>query len=188
MRTKSEPVCKIRRMSQRDEAGILEMRLANRAFFEPWEPEGSHLLYTRDGVKRDLAQRQIDWDEDRRYSFVIQSRDGRIAGGIILANIARGAFQNANVGYYVGEEFNSQGFATEALKQVVRFAFEEAGLHRVEAGIMDHNVKSKRVVAKAGFRHEGMALRYLQIEGEWRDHHIYAITREDWEDQRGAQS
>lgn len=187
MRTKSEPICTIRPMSPQDAEGILEMRLANRAFFEPWEPQGSQLLYTKEGVKRDLAQRQMDWDEDRRYSFVIESPDGRIAGGIILANIARGAFQNTNVGYYVAEEFNGRGFATEALKRVVQFAFHEAGLHRVEAGIMDHNVKSKRVVMKAGFRHEGIALRYLQIEGKWRDHHIYAITREDWEATHGRQ-
>ena len=100
--------------------------------------------------------------------------------------MARGAFQNANVGYYVGEEFNGQGFATEALKQVVRFAFEEARLHRIEAGIMDHNERSKRVVEKAGFRREGTALHYLQIEGRWRDHNIYAITREDWEAGRGS--
>jgi ribosomal-protein-alanine N-acetyltransferase len=174
-------------MSEADVDQILAMRLANRAFFEPWEPQGSHQLYTRDGVKRDLAQREIDWDEDRRYSFVIEAPDGRIAGGIILANIARGAFQNANVGYYVAEEFNGRGFATEALKQVLRFAFTAAGLHRVEAGVMNHNTRSKRVVAKAGFRHEGIALRYLQIEGEWRDHHIYAVTREDWE-ARGSKS
>jgi ribosomal-protein-alanine N-acetyltransferase len=173
-------------MRARDAEAILVMRVANRAFFEPWEPQGSQQLYTRDGIKRDLAQREIDWAEDRRYSFVIEAPDGRVAGGIILANIARGAFQNANVGYYVAEEFNGQGFATEALKQVVRFAFEEARLHRVEAGVMDHNERSKRVVTKAGMRHEGTALRYLQIEGRWMDHNIYAITREDWESQRGS--
>ncbi|HYI43969.1 MAG TPA: GNAT family N-acetyltransferase [Actinomycetota bacterium] len=186
MRKASEAVCTIRRMTPRDANSILTMRVENRDFFWPWEPQGSHQLYTLDGVKRDLAQREIDWGEDRRYSFVIEAPDGRVAGGIILANVARGAFQNANVGYYVGEEFNGRGFATEALKQVVRFAFEQARLHRVEAGIMDHNERSKRVVTKAGFRREGTALHYLQIEGRWRDHNIYAITREDWEAARGS--
>lgn len=68
---------------------------------------------------------------------------------------------------------------TEAVKLAVRFAFDEAGLHRVQAGVMPHNVRSIRVLEKAGFRNEGLSKRYLNINGVWKDHLIFARTSEE---------
>lgn len=62
----------------------------------------------------------------------------------------------------------------------LRFAFAEAGLHRVQAAVMPRNGASIRVLEKTGFRREGLSLRYLQINGVWEDHLIFAITREEW--------
>ncbi len=180
-------LCGIRPMTTADCSELLTMRLANRAFFEPWEPESAENLYTADGLRVDLDHRERDWQADRRYSFTILSPEGKAIGGIILSNVLRGAFQNATLGYYVAEQHNGKGVATEAVRQVVRFAFEERSLHRVEAGVMDHNPRSMRVLEKAGFERIGYAPRYLRIQGRWRDHHIYAITRERWEAESATQ-
>jgi ribosomal-protein-alanine N-acetyltransferase len=156
------------------------LRAENRSFFEPWEPERPSGLDTVSGQLRDLDSRERDWAADKRYSFAIVAEDGTLVGAVILSNVARGAFQNATVGYYVGSAYNGQGYATAGVIHAVEFAFNSIGLHRVEAGVMDHNPASKRVLEKAGFRHEGFARNYLKIDGGWRDHHIFAITKEDW--------
>jgi ribosomal-protein-alanine N-acetyltransferase len=162
-----------------DAKGMLALRVANRYFFEPWEPDSSRELYTPEGQRRDLVQREDDWHTDRRYSFAIAAPDGEIVGGIVLSNVIRGALQSANVGYYVAEKHNGRGIATEAVRQVVRFAFEEIGLHRVEAGVMPHNPRSMRVLEKAGFTRIGFAPHYLKLRGGWKDHHLFQITSED---------
>lgn len=94
----------------------------------------------------------------------------------------RGAWQNAVLGYFVDADQNGKGFATEAARLALGFAFGHAGLHRVQAGVMPRNERSIRVLAKTGFRNEGVALRYLEIGGMWEDHIIFAITREEWTD------
>jgi ribosomal-protein-alanine N-acetyltransferase len=92
----------------------------------------------------------------------------------------RGAWQNATLGYFVGEAWGGRGYASEAVRQAVEFAFNRIGLHRVQAAVMPRNVRSIRVVEKNGFRLEGMAERYLQIDGRWEDHLIYSITSDEW--------
>lgn len=96
-----------------------------------------------------------------------------------LSNVVRGAWGNCTIGYFVDHGRNGLGYATEAVGLAVRFAFDHAGLHRVQAAVMPRNVRSIRVVEKNGFRYEGLARRYLQIDGRWEDHNIYAITVED---------
>lgn len=166
-------------MTVRDARSLLDMRVANRHFFDPWEPDSSRELYTADGQRKDLAQRERDWHEDRRYSFAIVSPEDEIIGGIVLSNVIRGALQSANVGYYVAKAHNDKGVGSEAVRQVVRFAFDELGLHRVEAGVMPHNPRSMRVLEKAGFTRIGFAPHYLKLHGEWREHHLFQITVED---------
>ena len=155
------------------------MRVANKAFFEPWEPDSSKELYTLSGQLRDLEQREKDWAADRRYSFAIAAPEGEIIGGVVLSNVIRGALQSSNIGYYVEEAHNGRGVGTDAVRQAVRFAFDEANLHRVEAGVMPHNPRSMRVLEKAGFTRVGFAPHYLRLHGEWRDHHLFQVTQED---------
>jgi [ribosomal protein S5]-alanine N-acetyltransferase len=172
--------CSIRRLARSDAEALAKLRAENRSFFEPWEPERPPDLDTLTGQLRDITIRERDWAADRRYSFAIVAEDGSIVGAVILSNVSRGAFQNATIGYYVASAYNGRGYATAAVKQAVGYAFTSVGLHRVEAGVMDHNPASKRVLEKAGFRYEGFARNYLRIDGAWRDHHIFAITKEDW--------
>ncbi|HYA67919.1 MAG TPA: GNAT family protein, partial [Acidimicrobiales bacterium] len=112
--------------------------------------------------------------------------EGRIAGEITLSSVQRGPFQNAFVGYWVDRSLAGNGLAPEATVVVLRFAFEELGLHRVEVAIVPRNMASRRVAEKLGLREEGVALRYLEIDGAWEDHVRYAITVEEW-DERGGE-
>jgi [ribosomal protein S5]-alanine N-acetyltransferase len=97
-----------------------------------------------------------------------------------LSSIQRGPFQNAFVGYWVDRARAGQGLAPEATVVVLRFAFEELSLHRIEVAIVPRNRASRRVVEKLELREEGVALRYLEIDGRWEDHVRYAITSEEW--------
>jgi ribosomal-protein-alanine N-acetyltransferase len=111
---------------------------------------------------------------------IFDNDDDALIGRLSLSNVVRGGWHNATVGYFVDEANNGRGVATEALKLAVDFGFQTASLHRIQAGVMPHNVASIRVVEKAGFRYEGLALRYLCINGVWEDHNIYAVTAEEW--------
>jgi ribosomal-protein-alanine N-acetyltransferase len=103
-----------------------------------------------------------------------------LVGRIQLTGIALGPFENAHVGYFVSERHDGRGYATEAVRQAVDAAFGPLALHRVQAAVMPRNIASIRVLEKLGFREEGFARRYLRISGDWEDHKLYAVTREEW--------
>lgn len=111
--------------------------------------------------------------------------DRRFRGEVNLNTIHRGARQNAYVGYWIDQEVAGAGYMPEAVAMILRFAFEELHLHRVQIAIVPRNTSSRRVVEKLGLREEGIAVRYLQIDGVWEDHIRYAITLEEWIDRRG---
>jgi len=103
-----------------------------------------------------------------------------LVGVINLNEIVRGSFQSAYPGYYAFEPHAGRGFMTEGLALVLRRAFGELGLHRVEANIQPQNARSIALVRRFGFRREGFSPRYLKIAGRWRDHERWALVREEW--------
>jgi ribosomal-protein-alanine N-acetyltransferase len=105
--------------------------------------------------------------------------DDAIVGLFELSGIVRGAFQNAYLGYWVGQPFAGQGYMTEGMQLALRFAFAELRLHRVEANIQPANKRSLALAKRAGFRREGFSPRYLKIGGRWRDHERWAILADD---------
>jgi ribosomal-protein-alanine N-acetyltransferase len=104
----------------------------------------------------------------------------RFAGEVTLSSIQRGPFQSGFVGYWIDEALSGRGLVPEAVVVTLRFAFEAISLHRVEISIIPRNHASRRVVEKLGIREEGVALRYLEIDGVWEDHVRYGITAEEW--------
>ena len=113
--------------------------------------------------------------------FIICRRDdGVIAGAINLSQIFRSGFQNAYLGYYLGEKFAGQGLMTEAIKLILRFSFKELKLHRIEANVQPHNAASLAILRKNGFIKEGFSRKYLKVGGRWRDHERWAIIVENW--------
>ena len=144
----------------------------------PWEPHRA-LEHSRDAQELQLKYMVESASLDRSYHFGIFQLDDSLVGTITLSNVARGAWQNATLGYFVDEAHNGKGFATEAICLVVGLAFSDLGLHRVQAGVMPRNPGSIRALEKAGFRREGVSPRYLQINGIWEDHIMFARTQED---------
>ena len=104
----------------------------------------------------------------------------RFAGEVTLSSIQRGPFQSAFIGYWIDQELAGRGLVPEAVVVTLRFAFEAISLHRVEISIIPRNMASRRVVEKLGIREEGIAQRFLEIDGAWEDHVRYAITAEEW--------
>ena len=112
--------------------------------------------------------------------LICRREDSAIVGSINLSQIFRGGFQNAYLGYHVGGPYAGQGYLTDALRLVLRYAFEDLKLHRLEANIQPENVASLALVRRAGFVREGFSRRYLKVCGRWRDHERWAIIAEDW--------
>jgi len=123
--------------------------------------------------------RQREWQLGTGYSFGILVEVG-LAGEINLSGVQRGPFQNAYVGYWIDRAHAGQGYVPESLVLMARFAFEDLGLHRIQVAIIPRNAPSRRVVEKLGLREEGVAVRYLAINGVWEDHVRYALTAEEW--------
>jgi ribosomal-protein-alanine N-acetyltransferase len=116
---------------------------------------------------------------DLAYPFLLFRSDGTLLGGCTLSNVRRGVTQSAAIGYWIGKPFARQGFMFSALRTLLPFAFGPLGLHRVEAACVPENAASRNLLRKLGFREEGRALRYLQINGEWRDHLLFGLLQDE---------
>jgi ribosomal-protein-alanine N-acetyltransferase len=112
--------------------------------------------------------------------------DGRLLGAINVSEIVRGNFWSGYVGYYVGRRHAGQGYMTEALQLMLRVAFREEGLHRLEANIQPDNAASIALVRRAGFTREGYSRRYLRVANRWRDHERWALLADDWVPSRSS--
>lgn len=164
-------------MHQAHAATLTELRVAQRAFLEPFEPERSGDFFTLEGQRRTLAQVEADRVADRAYGFLIVA-DGQPAGMLSVSRITRGPFQNAGLGYWVAEQLGGRGIATAAIAETVEWGFGEAGLHRLEAATLVDNFGSQTVLRRNRFTEIGRCPRYLRIAGEWRDHLLFARTVE----------
>lgn len=171
----------LRPLTSDDVPELLQLLRANRTFLKPWSPRSDESQLTTGFLQEEMARRANEWSQDRAYGFgIFTLDDGRLIGRINISQVVRGAFQNCFVGYWLDEGHNGQKLMQEALAAVVAFAFDELKLHRIEATTLVHNVASQRVLTAVGFRNEGEALHYLQIDGHWQDHKRFAITFEDW--------
>ena len=119
--------------------------------------------------------------------FICRLEDDVLLGCMNVNEVVLGSFLSGYLGYWIGGPYARRGYAGEALGLMLRYAFGELGLHRLEANIQPGNEASRALVRSAGFRLEGLSPRYLQIGGAWRDHERWAITVEDVESLSGSQ-
>lgn len=161
-----------------DAAALANIVSGNREFFAPWEPVRQDELFTEGGQRAILENALAEHVKGVTLPHVILV-DGEIVGRITLSGIFRGPFLSARLGYWVAPSFNGRGVATAAVGGMVRVAFEELGLHRIEAGTLLHNVGSQRVLERNGFVRFGIAQRYLRIAGQWQDHAMYQLIAPD---------
>jgi len=159
------------------------MRLGSRS----GSPSGWGVVRSKLAFTSRCAARQRERQLGTGFGFGV-FRDGKLIGEMNVSSIQRGPFQNAYIGYWIDERVAGQGYIPEALIVAMRFAFEEVRLHRLEISIIPRNQPSRRVVEKLGIRQEGMAERYLEINGIWEDHIRYAITAEEWAERKNELS
>jgi [ribosomal protein S5]-alanine N-acetyltransferase len=158
-----------------------QLREHSRAYLTPWEPIWPSDDLTRAGFRRRLRRYGEDIAADRSYPFIIfRESDGAMIGGITLANVRRGIVQAGTIGYWVGEPHAHRGYMTKALRVLLPSLFGELNLHRIEAACIPTNASSIRVLEKCGFTREGLARRYLCINGVWQDHLLFGLLHEDF--------
>ena len=156
------------------------LRADSRKFLAPWEPIWPADELTRLGFRRRIRRYQREMREGTGYPYFIFAREGDVLlGGLTLSQVQRGVTQSASLGYWMGEPYAGRGYMTDAVRTILRFAFQSLHLHRVEAACLPHNTASIRLLEKVGFRKEGYARSYLCIDGRWQDHVLYAIVGDD---------
>lgn len=166
-----------------------EVRVRNEAWLTPWEPTRSSRIAdptrSRDAFSSRCAARDRERQAGTAYGFGLFV-DNAFAGEINLNNIIRGAMQCGTIGYWVDRARAGHSYVAEGVVVMARFAFEELHLHRLEICIVPRNTNSRRVMEKLTIREEGIAQRYLEINGTWEDHMRFAITAEEWHDRRAT--
>ena len=156
------------------------LRGESREFLTPWEPVWADDELTRGAFRRRIKRYQKEPRLDSAYVFfVLRQSDDALLGGCTLSNVRRGVTQCCTLGYWIGAKFARQGYMTNAVKALVPFVFKTLGLHRIEAACLVDNEASKNLLARTGFRQEGLARRYLLINGAWADHLLFALLKEE---------
>ena len=189
-----------------DFASWTRLRRESREFLTPWEPSWASDELTKGSFRRRIKRYQKETRHDSAYAFfVFRNDDDALMGGCTLSNVRRGVTQCCALGYWIGERFSGQGYMYDAVRALipfniacdqstdarnvcwrrtavralVPFIFSTLGLHRIEAACLPNNEPSKNLLVKTGFRQEGIARRYLQINGEWRDHVLFALLSDE---------
>ena len=164
-----------------------ELRQASRDFLTPWEPTWPADDFTRASFRRRVRRHQEELERDEAYPFLIfRQGDDRLLGGLTLGQIRRGVAQSATLGYWMGAPHAGRGYMAAAVRATAGFAFATLRLHRIEAACLPENAPSIRLLEGVGFRREGFARSYLRINGEWRDHLLFALLETDRIVPRGA--
>ena len=155
------------------------LRQSSRDFLTRWEP-----VWSPDHLTRKSFVNRVYWAArasrgGTALPLFLVRRDGVLLGAITLDNIRRGPAQSGTIGYWIGQDFARQGYMKEAIGVLVHHAFTALDLSRIEAACLPENVASRGVLEGSGFKYEGVAQSYLQIDGRWRNHVLYANLRGD---------
>ena len=157
-----------------------EVRKASVGFLAPWEP-----VWSADHLSRRAFTNRVYWAA-RAYAqgtavplMLVRRDDSALMGAITLDNIRRGPAQAGTLGYWMGAPHARQGYMREAILALTHHAFTRMDLSRLEAACLPENAASRGVLEKCGFKYEGVAQSYLQINGRWRNHVLYANLRGD---------
>lgn len=156
------------------------LRLQSKDYLVPWEPG-----WASDHLSRKAFTNRVYWAQRAVSSgtalplFLIRREDQELVGAITLDNIRRGPAQAGTLGYWTGQPFARQGYMGEAIGAVVHHAFGKLDLSRIEAACLPENAASRGLLERSGFKYEGVAQSYLQINGRWRTHVLYASLRHD---------
>ena len=179
----------LRPLANSDFGAWQEVRRRNAEWLTKWEAQRiagqPDVVEDRDAYSVRCSARQRERQLGTGYGFGIFV-NGDFAGEINLTAVQRGPFQSAYVGYWIDEKHAGNGYMPESVVVLAQFAFDELHLHRIQISIIPRNAASRRVVDKLGIRDEGIAVRYLEINGVWEDHVRYGLTIEEWDERKDA--
>ncbi|SCN25820.1 putative ribosomal N-acetyltransferase YdaF [Clostridium sp. N3C] len=161
-------------LTPEDAEAMLDYYVRNREFLEAFEPSREKSFYTLEVQKRILIESYSQYINGTDLTFGI-FKDNRIIGRIKLSNIIMGVFRSCNIGYSLDKDYEGRGYMKEAVRLVIKYAFNEIDLHRIEASTLLDNIKSQRVLLSNGFKELGINKEYLLINGAWRDHKTFYI-------------
>jgi ribosomal-protein-alanine N-acetyltransferase len=165
----------IRLLDLDDVPALTELTWRNRAHLEPWEPARADSWFSLDGQLAAARTALEGHAAGTGHPCVILDDDGHLVGRMGLSSIIRGALQSGSVGYWVSADAGGRGIATAALRSLVRTAFEELDLHRVQGETLTHNIASQKVLQRVGFVRYGLAPDYLRIAGRWQDCALFQL-------------
>jgi len=161
-------------------APYLDFLIVNKVFFHDWSPARDEEYYTLERQEEEMRTNNGLMQEENAIRFYLSPKEKphKIIGDMGFMNIVKGGFLSCHLGYRMDEQHTNQGYMEEALREAILFIFNKVKLHRIEANIMPHNKPSIRLVEKLGFEHEGLAKKYLKINGKWKDHIHYVLLNE----------
>jgi ribosomal-protein-alanine N-acetyltransferase len=163
-----------------DYAEWATLRRASESFLRPWEPEWAPDELSRSAFRRRLRYYHRDLRDGTGYAFFLfRNGDNKLLGGVTLTNARRGVSQSISIGYWVGAPYSRQGYMSAALRSLIPFVFGTLGFHRLEAACLPSNVPSRTLLENCGFHYEGLAKKYLRINGLWQDHLLFAAIDND---------
>ena len=171
---------KLRVAKMKDARTLERLILENRSWLRPWEatnPDAPNSFDVRAQLRGLLRQ----LDDQSGMPFVIEVQQ-QLQGQLNVANVMYGSVSSAVLGYWISPEVAGKGVMPTAVALVTDYLMDQVGLHRVEINIRPENTASLRVVQKLGFRYEGLKQRYIHINGDWRDHYVFALTKEELPD------
>ena len=168
---------KLRVAKMRDSKQLEKLILGNRPWLRPWEATNPEAPNSFD-VKGQLRGLLRQLDDQSGMPFVIEVQ-GQVQGQLNVANVMYGSVSSAVLGYWVSPEVAGKGVMPVSVALVTDYLMDQVGLHRVEINVRPENVASLRVIQKLGFRYEGLKQRYIHINGDWRDHYVFALTKEE---------
>jgi len=167
--------CYVRTFQEKDAQSLTGLVSRNKYFWSTYEPLQRPEYYTIDAQYKKIQESLYLMGSKREYTFgIYELGTNNLIGHISLYAIKRLPYSSAFVGYAMDEIYVGKGIVTEAVELVVQFAFEQIGLHRVEAYVSTENSASIRVLEKSGFQQEGLLRKLLYINGQWVDHYMYA--------------
>ena len=158
-----------------------KLRRDSADFLRPFEPAWTPDELSKSAFRSRVRRQEADINSGRGLPWFVFSLEqpDRLMGGLTISNIRRGVAETGTLGYWMGLEFAHQGYMREALLAVCDHVFSVHRLHRIEAATVPENEQSQGLLKRCGFRQEGRARNYLRINGEWRDHILFARLADD---------
>ncbi len=160
-------------------AEVADFNLRNKEILRDVEPMRPSLYYTKKGMKRYLKLDYKDAMKGREFRYYLTLKgDKKVIGTVCIGNIAFGSVKSCVISYKMDKDWRNMGLCSEAVEELIRFAFDVLELHRIEAQVMPRNEKSLAIMKKFGFENEGLSKKCLEINGKWEDHYRFRLIND----------